>query len=685
MSGSQPPNGTQGPRSVPPGAGLQWNDTPRDVFTSPYFATSALGEIFAPAIKAGAIQVVPQIIQPIVNQAADQAVRRLAVMKTGDTMVGRLFSSYLMPAADTEYVTKAYVDMQIGSAMPGLPEVPFFPQNALWVRQYGQWIQYTAPDPNNFLLLAGGTMEGIINMGANSIDNLAPQPVMPNGAAPASWVLTQLASVSLYQGLYDANNNSPDLSSPSLQQNGWTWIAVTDPDDVPVTVTASIPGLVNQTLNNGDTVVYSSRVGQFQIIHGGGLTMAEANALFLPLGGGTMVGPLMLARDPQSSMEAVTMGWVTDKIGQGFPEVPDDGLAYARSYGAWVSIDDLPIWNAYLPLTGGHMTGPIYLSQDAALPNQPVTLSQMQENAASVTIASAPPATPLPGALWWDDTIAQMFIWYDDGTSEQWVQANSMSGGVFLPLTGGTLSGPLTLAGNATQPLQAVTLQQMQSTLTGYLPLTGGTLTGNLRLLQTLFIGTSNDFYLSMQSFGPVLNWAPNWFDLWRPATGAREWYGPTGALMTLNGSGDLRLAGILISNTAVVHGIGITYDYGDAPIYHAQAIFTSSLYPVINGSLSLGAYQLTGSDQRLKENIADCGDALASLQDFRVVSFDRKDDRGHFDFGLIADDLMGSDCVIVPDDPAAMKSIDIMPIAARCIKAIQQLSSRLEALERRH
>lgn len=56
----------------------------------------------------------------------------------------------------------------------------------------------------------------------------------------------------------------------------------------------------------------------------------------------------------------------------------------------------------------------------------------------------------------------------------------------YLQLTGGTLSGALTLAANPTASLQAATKQYVDSATVGiaagYLPLTGGTLTGNLIL-----------------------------------------------------------------------------------------------------------------------------------------------------------------------------------------------------------
>ena len=45
--------------------------------------------------------------------------------------------------------------------------------------------------------------------------------------------------------------------------------------------------------------------------------------------------------------------------------------------------------------------------------------------------------------LWWDSNSGQLFVSYDDGTSRQWVSANSIDAstleGSFLPLTGGTL------------------------------------------------------------------------------------------------------------------------------------------------------------------------------------------------------------------------------------------------------
>jgi len=46
---------------------------------------------------------------------------------------------------------------------------------------------------------------------------------------------------------------------------------------------------------------------------------------------------------------------------------------------------------------------------------------------ASVSTGTTPPASPAAGDLWWDssDGSGQLFVWFDDGTSAQWVVANS--------------------------------------------------------------------------------------------------------------------------------------------------------------------------------------------------------------------------------------------------------------------
>jgi hypothetical protein len=82
-------------------------------------------------------------------------------------------------------------------------------------------------------------------------------------------------------------------------------------------------------------------------------------------------------------------------------------------------------------------------------------------NAAIMNMATGAMVGETPNAtvvepLWWDSVSGQLFIRYDDGSSVQWVSANSIDAstleGSFLPLTGGNLTGPVTLVSHTSTP-----------------------------------------------------------------------------------------------------------------------------------------------------------------------------------------------------------------------------------------
>lgn len=43
---------------------------------------------------------------------------------------------------------------------------------------------------------------------------------------------------------------------------------------------------------------------------------------------------------------------------------------------------------------------------------------------ASIIVGEVPPVAPVPNMLWWSSVLGQLFIWYDDGDSQQWVAAS---------------------------------------------------------------------------------------------------------------------------------------------------------------------------------------------------------------------------------------------------------------------
>jgi hypothetical protein len=103
----------------------------------------------------------------------------------------------------------------------------------------------------------------------------------------------------------------------------------------------------------------------------------------------------------------------------------------------------------------------------------------------STAFYGASPPGDVLAPLWWDTVSGQLYIQYNDGSSTQWVVANSTiaNGGPFLPITGGTVTGPLTLAS---------TLKMGSITAPGYLEYTT---TGTARL--HYMVGTTERFSIA--------------------------------------------------------------------------------------------------------------------------------------------------------------------------------------------
>jgi hypothetical protein len=84
----------------------------------------------------------------------------------------------------------------------------------------------------------------------------------------------------------------------------------------------------------------------------------------------------------------------------------------------------------------------------------------------SIVVGDNPPANSQPGTLWWDSVGGQLYVLYNDGNSTQWVVANnaaSVLASGYLPLSGGTLTGPLSLVGDPTAALQPATKQYVDA------------------------------------------------------------------------------------------------------------------------------------------------------------------------------------------------------------------------------
>src|SRR4051794_9728716 len=75
------------------------------------------------------------------------------------------------------------------------------------------------------------------------------------------------------------------------------------------------------------------------------------------------------------------------------------------------------------------------------------TTAFVKAQAAGVAVSDTAPSSPTQGALWFDSTAAQLFVQYQDGTSNQWLIANNQSAASLA--SGGTITGTLNVVGAA--------------------------------------------------------------------------------------------------------------------------------------------------------------------------------------------------------------------------------------------
>ena len=173
------------------------------------------------------------------------------------------------------------------------------------------------------------------------------------------------------------------------------------------------------------------------------LTADELNTDFgsrIMRSGDTMTGPLILFEMPQQAMEATPKQYVDSRmaiaspvyIGDTPPANPTNGTLWFDSVGTqlYVRYND-PNSNQWVPAANATVSQPQY---------------------PGVFMGDSPPSAPQAGTLWFDTNGSLLYIYYNDGSSSQWIDANNVNAnlnaatgapGPFLPLAGGTMIGGL--------------------------------------------------------------------------------------------------------------------------------------------------------------------------------------------------------------------------------------------------
>lgn len=162
------------------------------------------------------------------------------------------------------------------------------------------------------------------------------------------------------------------------------------------------------------------------------MTAADV-AAYLPLAGGTMTGPIVLAADPAAPLQPATKQYADSKAPLASPVLTGDPQAPTPPPGdndASVATTAFVV-AGFAPIVSPVFTGdPKAPTPPAADNDQSVATTAFVNTAlgnSGVVVSDTPPAGPLQGKLWFDSVSGQLYVFYNDGNSSQWVVATNNS------------------------------------------------------------------------------------------------------------------------------------------------------------------------------------------------------------------------------------------------------------------
>jgi hypothetical protein len=212
-----------------------------------------------------------------------------------------------------------------------------------------------------------------------------------------------------------------------------------------VAPTTLLPGALSAELGPQTKLWIGSGSGNRLLLSSDPADAAAAGGAYLKLAGGTLTGPLVLAADPSLALGAATKQYTDAKDAlrlaltggalSGPLTLAADPSAnlgaatkqYVDAAAAASAAADTVIRNTYLAIAGGTLTGALTLAADPAAALQAAT-RQYVDGKAGATVATAAPSSPKPGQLWWDANGGQLYVYYDDGNTQQWVPASTVPG-----------------------------------------------------------------------------------------------------------------------------------------------------------------------------------------------------------------------------------------------------------------
>jgi hypothetical protein len=401
----------------------------------------------------------------------------------------------------------------------------------------------------------------------------------------------------------------------------------------------------------------------------------NADATKVNLSGDLMHGILTLSADPVNALDAATKQYVDTHAVTGppsLPEAPQDGKLYGRMNAAW---------SQALPITGGTITTSLTMGAGATL-----------------TLA-ADPATALQSATrqYVDAQVAAVPRPPADAPSDGYFYGRVNGGWA----SSGTMGSLHLNAGNC------VIQQSGNNPSVCCWDVSQGWAAG-------MFAGAGQNLYFGGMDAnggynGSWLAYLDSGGHLHLPGTGivfnayggntfAWKWDGSyihgvvNGTDIGLLATTAWANSNFITSSNAVIGGNGIKFTALNPTNYQSFQYNGSGSENFYQNGSYVGSATLTPSDIALKSNIAPVAvDALGVIRKIVMHAFDLKFPDGeitrHFDVGFIADELeqLIPQAIIPPPEGVAggFKCLDVVPIVAYCVRAIQQLAEEIQRLKK--
>ncbi|MGB0825097.1 MAG: phage tail fiber protein, partial [Synechococcus sp.] len=190
------------------------------------------------------------------------------------------------------------------------------------------------------------------------------------------------------------------------------------------TVVASWTGIAGDSVQGSEQAIYNSALGEWQILQ----TPASQKGVLEVTGTAPIKVDNTDAQRPVVSVDAAT----TTDPGV-INEAASDNVTYGRENGAWVAVANTAV-SANPPANPGNgdgwydlNTGRLYLWINDGDSSQWAEANPgLAGGGASVEVDDTPPLNPSDGDLWWDssDDSGRLYVYYEDGGSNQWVEAS---------------------------------------------------------------------------------------------------------------------------------------------------------------------------------------------------------------------------------------------------------------------